>query len=435
MNALQRNDRFYLPILLLAVSALYFSWALIIPFGAAPDETLRYDVVRFILQYHMLPVAGDPRLFYAAGQTYAAMPFFSYILSALLCILVKLTGIPIVPYLIARLVSVFSGVAAVYFVYRISEMLFQDALTKKFVPLFFAFIPQFAFICAYTNQDALMVMLSAATTFLWLKGLRENWSFQTVAWLGVVLGIMLLTYINGYVLILGTLFIVLISYRGKGSRAFACKLLLCLGIMAAIGGWFFIRSGILYHGDLLGLSTTDRIAEHLAMGKDKPSIRLISIIHLRGFADMLFDTIWPMETFRSFWATFGSMTLSLNPNYYLYILGLHVVAFVGLSAKLLEKAKGGWRALLRSPFTITLLLVAIGALILHAHYSLTSDFQPQGRYMYPGLVAIVLMMVMGFERALSGKIKRWFYLLVSLSFLLVQMLTIYQILFKYYFIQ
>lgn len=37
----------------------YLSWVLIIPFGKAPDEPLRFDIVKFIAQYHRLPVAGD----------------------------------------------------------------------------------------------------------------------------------------------------------------------------------------------------------------------------------------------------------------------------------------------------------------------------------------------------------------------------------------
>lgn len=435
MNAMQKNDRVYLAVLLSAVFVLYFSWALILPFGAGPDEPLRFDIVHFILRYHALPVAGDPRLSYAAGQTYAAMPFFSYILSALLCMFAKGVGISAAPYLVSRMVSVGAGVAAVYFVHRIAGMLFRETITRRFVPLFFAFIPQFAFICAYTNQDAFMVMLSAATMFLWLKGLEDNWSIRTTAWLGVVLGVMLLTYINGYLLIAASFVIVLLSYRGRGTRAFYGKLLLCVGIMAAVSGWFFIRSGLLYHGDLLGLSTTDRIAERLATGKDKPSVRLASTIHLRGFADMLFDTVWPLETFRSFWATFGSMSLSINPNYYLCIFGLHVLAFVGLSAAFMEKLRQGWRTLFRRPFALMLPLVALGAFALHAHYSLTSDFQPQGRYMYPGLVAIVLLLVLGFEKVIAGRVKRWFYLLVSLGFVLVQLFCVYQRLFGYYFVQ
>lgn len=415
--------------LLLAASfALYLSWALIVPFGSAPDEALRFNIVDFILHYHALPVAGDPRLLYAGGQSYAAMPYFSYVVSAGLCLLAQALRLPVQAYLVSRMVSVICGVATVFFVSRIARDFFKDGDTRRFVPVFFALIPQFAFISAYTNQDAMMVMLSAATIWLWLRGLRTNWDMRTVAWLGVVLGFTLLAYLNGSVLVAGTLLIVLLSYKGLGTRGFWGRLLVCVGLMAAVSGWFFIRNGILYHGDLFGLATTDRIAERLTAGNDllRPSTRLAHTVHVKGLADLLLSTVWPQATFRSFWAMFDLMRIGVNPNFYMGLLALHLLSFMGLSSALVAVLRReGVSALRRRPFFLTLLAVALLAFALHATYSLTSDFQPQGRYMFPGLVAIVLLLCTGLDRLVSGRPRRWLYRVVLLVFIVVQIHTIY----------
>lgn len=423
--------------MLCCTAALYFSWAVIIPFGRAPDEVLRFDVVHFIVRYHALPVAGDPRLLYDGnGATYAAMPDFSYILSAGLCLfVVKLLGIPAPLYLVSRMISVASGVAAVYFVCRIARKLFPHSDARFFLPVFFAFIPQFSFICSYTNQDAFMVMLSAATIDLWLLGARNGWQTRTVILLSIVTGLMLMTYLNGYILVLATLIFMLCTYKEKTSPVFLRKLLIAVGIILLVSGWFFIRNAALYHGDLLGLRVTAGIQEVKAIPGHRPS-QVAPITYLKhGLGSLLVGTDFVGTAFISYWADFENMNITLNPYYYLYILVLCVLAFVGLSGAFMKKkCREGLRALVSNPFVLALLVTAAGAFALVVYYSLFGDYQPQGRYAFPGLVATVILLVYGFENFFTGRGKAMFYKFVACTFVLLNIWSVYISLFEHYYI-
>lgn len=411
------RDRWYLILLLAGVCCLDLSWALIVPFAQAPDERLRYDIVDFILKYHSLPLAGDPRLYYGGyGQTYAALPYFSYLLAGLLGIALHGLGIQIEGYFAGRLVSVAAGVVTVLFVFLIARALFPDRATWYFLPVFLAFTPQFTFISVYVNQDIFMVMLSAMLIYLWVRGARTGWDWPSVVWTGVVCGLMLLSYINGYVCVLATLLMVMLSYPHKLSRGFLWKLLACVGIMAALSGWFFIRNAVYYNGDWLGMHTLNRIAEIKANDGFRPSQLAAKAQAYHGLAGLLFSTSFVRTTFLSFWAVLGNMSVTMNPWYYFYIAGICMVAFIGFSAKLVQKLDGGWKSVRACSLGIALAVTAIGGFAVHCYYSIAAEYQPQGRYMYPGLIAIFLLMTYGFRRVLTGRGRRIFYQIVAFTF-------------------
>lgn len=420
--------------LIVSVFIFYLSWAMIIPFNNAPDEMLRFDIVNFILKYHQLPIAGNPALYYDAnGVTYATTPYLPFILSSGLCMIAKLLHLPFEAFRVSRLVSVISGTVAVFFVTKISRKLFPDSFARYFTPILFAFIPQMAFISAYTNQDSFMVMLSSIIIYLWIIGIESNWNLRSVILTGTALGLMLLTYLNGYALILSTLLVVLLSYKDIRSWAFARRLILCLGIMFLISGWFFIRNAAIYHGDFLGLHTMDVISQQKARIGYRPSDKEATLSTIGGFSELLFNTDWPVSTFQSFWACFENMNVSLVVNYYLFILLLNILAFMGLSARFFEKIKTGVRSLTACTVPIALTFTAVVAFALGVYYSLYSDFQPQGRYLFPGLIPIVLLMVYGFERVFQTKIKTVFYKIVGVLFVLIDIWAAYGVLLMRYF--
>lgn len=434
-RALSRRDKWFLVLLLGGAFVLYLSWVLIIPFGEAPDERLRFDIPDFIAKYHALPLAGDSRLFYGGyGQTYAALPYLSYMISGGLCLLAKAVGLPVAGYIVARMVSVFSGLITLYFVFRIAGEMFPDRITRYFIPVFLAFTPQFTFINVYTNQDAFMIMLSAVIIYLWTQGLRTNWDWHTVIATGIACGLMMLTYVNGYVLILSTLFIVLISYRGKNTRTFWLKFLLCAVIIMAVCGWFFIRNAYYYNGDFLGMRTLNRIAEQKAVEGYRPSQLAKTTKQWNGIAGLLFTTNFLRDSFRSFWAVLGNMSIVMNAYYYMYIALLCLIAMIGCSARLVEKADAGFRQVWNCKLGLALVLTALGGFAVHCYYSTYVEFQPQGRYMFPGLIAIFLLMTMGFERVFRGAVKRVFYKIVVFTFVLLDVWIGYISMLQHYLI-
>ncbi|HEY5524120.1 MAG TPA: hypothetical protein VIK26_02165, partial [Clostridium sp.] len=121
-----KSDKRFVVILLLTSLFLYLIWAIVIPFNKAPDEFQRFDVVEFIFKYRELPITGDSRLIYGDyGITYASTPYFPYLLSGIIYIILNYLGITIKSYLVARLVSVIAGVVTVYFCWLISNKIFK----------------------------------------------------------------------------------------------------------------------------------------------------------------------------------------------------------------------------------------------------------------------------------------------------------------------
>lgn len=64
-------------IFVLLVFVFYLSWALAAPFDASPDESMRYQIVEFIVKHGTLPDGRDPEIRNANwGISYAFNQFF-----------------------------------------------------------------------------------------------------------------------------------------------------------------------------------------------------------------------------------------------------------------------------------------------------------------------------------------------------------------------
>lgn len=431
----KNKDTIFLSILLLSVFLLYICWSVIIPFNHAPDEFLRFDVVDFIYKYRTLPILGDNRLVYDIhGISYVGTSYLPYIIGALLGILVKdVMEINVQLFIVARMISVLSGVGTVYFTWKISKKIFKNSPAKYFLPVFLAFIPQFAFVSAYTNQDSCTVFLSAAMIYLWIRGIETNWNMNTIVKASIVSSIILLSYLNGYAILIATLFIVLSTYKGKLSSGFFKKVLVVFAIIALISGWFFIRNAYYYNGDFIGRNTINIVSEQRGAPEFKPSTMKTLHKQNKGFTALIFDTSWISITFKSFWAEFDYMSIRVNYIYYFLILILNIAAFMGISYKTIHIKKQGIRKLYDKKFYIALLLLSIVSFALHCYYSIYVDFQPQGRYMFPGLVAIIIFICKGIDELIDRKkYKLIAYNFIGISSVLFNIYVLFGVLFIYY---
>ena len=70
-------------IFVLLVFVFYLSWALAAPFDASPDESMRYQIVEFIVKHGTLPDGRDPEIRNANwGISYAFNPILPYMAGA-----------------------------------------------------------------------------------------------------------------------------------------------------------------------------------------------------------------------------------------------------------------------------------------------------------------------------------------------------------------
>lgn len=426
---MDRKERKFLTITLILMFILYFTWSLLIPYGKAPDEPLRFDIVNFIYKYHSLPILGDKRLMYDgySGVSYAALPCLPYIIEGIICIILSKIGIAFQAYQIARFISVLSGIGSVYFLYLSCNKLFTNFHTKFFVTLMFAFIPEFSFVCGYVNQDAFMIFLVSIITYLGIEGIRNNWAYKTVIKIGIISGFVLLAYLNGYVILLSILILVILSYKHK-DKNFCLKLLLSLLIMFSISGWWFIRNFILYNGDILGMKTNALMSKILG-APYRPSL------HEKGISlfQMIFKNNWLPNSFNSYWACFGWMDITLPFYYYIFMLFLIILSVSGWAFYVYNK-KSKIKLNNNSYFYIFNIISILLSICLSLYYSLYIDFQPQGRYIYPGLIASIIIIGKGIDNIITDKYKKYVYSVLIFIFLNINVIALFKYIFiNYYF--
>jgi len=110
--------------------------------------------------------------------------------------------------------------------------------------------------------------------------------------------------------------------------------------------------------------------------------------------------------FRSFWGNFGWLKLPLAERWYRWIEAFCLVALVGVVWFLLRRPGRSGR--------VGYLLVLLGALLLLALQTLLpmvsargTYWLPQGRYLFPGLFAIALVLAWGIDSLLPAWADRW----------------------------
>lgn len=90
---------------------------------------------------------------------------------------------------------------------------------------------------------------------------------------------------------------------------------LMLGIVFLVAGWWFIRSGILYDGDFLGMKTSSIYAEKYAIDELKPSNRVLPVNMGMSVLDMIWwvpgewQHNWLVTVLVSFVGTFGHLDI------------------------------------------------------------------------------------------------------------------------------
>lgn len=387
---------------LLLVFSLYLTVVFILPYNGAPDEAMRYQVPKYIYEHSSLP-RGDALeiLDETWGISYAFTPINTYIFSA---ILMKLAGVfgggALSLLYAARMVSVFFSMGTVIFCLKIGAKLFDGIYQWLFV-LVVALLPEFVYISGYVNCDSIAVFSVAWIVYALLCGKNKNWDIKSCIFLGCGLGFCALSYYNSYGMILfGAAYCLLTVILDKDIEKKLQFILIRTGWVALcaflVAGWWFIRNGILYSGDIMGMRASSECAELNAAENFKPSNRATPSNLGYSLKYVLIDMQWIESTKQSFVAAFGYMEYFIEEIYYkiyyrLVEIGLlgNVLAFIPYFRK---KKKLNQDKLL---FYGCMCGVCVCTIAISVYYSYFNDFQAQGRYCMPMLVPLALLITGG----------------------------------------
>lgn len=380
------------------------------PFGEGPDEINRFRIVSYICSHGSLPSGFDPAVIMDGyGTSYAFQPILPYILMGFLLRFLKLfTSSASLLLVAARLVNVCFGLATAFFVRRTARLLFPDALTGWLFSFLAVFLPQSIFLHTYVNPDSMAMMGIAMLVYALLAGLADRFSRRSCLLLAGGIILCALSYYNSYGFILAAVLLfagVLWKAHRAPEEPGAAKvywkkgLLISLLVLAGIG-WWFLRNGILYQGDILGLATSRQCAvENATLPELNPALRQTYYKMGESVWAMIFGTDWYTLVKRSFVAMFGPMNIPTHVLIYTWynrlfaagLIGMFLPAVLGPALPRLARWQKRWA-------NICLALACLITIALAVAFSYFYDFQPQGRYLLPMLLPFSYFVTLGLSK-------------------------------------
>ena len=383
----RRTDAALLFIILLAAAAIGLLWLYSVPFHKAPDEGAHYQVVSFIRDHGRLPIFRPGELWLIQTptgviETYATFPPLAYLMAAAVGWLTHNSSMwP------ARFVSFGSYLGTVALTFWIGRRLFPSSrLIATSGALTVAFLPQFAFTAGYVNNDAFAVLETAILLALlvsaWKSGARP-WMLFAV---GLMAGGLATTKYTFYGLAgIGVLAAVAMALSQRDVRNPIPGLVgLAIGSISMCA-WWFVRNFELYGQAIPGRVVAEAKAAAGGSNLFVPADHGINLLTLSTQT-----TFWEL-TLKSFVGAFGFMAIFLDASYYWAALAVAVIGTVGL---ILRARRGGIE---RNHIVIGALVAAITGVTLLSTMlvNVYGEYSPQGRYLFPALVPIALVMAGG----------------------------------------
>ena len=187
-------------IFVLLVFVFYLSWALAAPFDASPDESMRYQIVEFIVKHGTLPDGRDPEIRNANwGISYAFNPILPYMAGAVFAKVVQVfTDSFRATVIAARMVNVLLGCGMAWFTWKIGELLFRKKETGRLFAVLVCFLPGTCFLFSYINTDGLALFTTAWILYCWCRACKEGWTLKVCVQMGIAMGLCMLSYYNAY---------------------------------------------------------------------------------------------------------------------------------------------------------------------------------------------------------------------------------------------
>lgn len=300
-----------------------------------------------------------------------------------------------------RLASILLGLVAIGLIYATVRLLFPEEPILAIVSAgFAALLPTHIAILSTVNNDVLLEVWFSLCLWLLAQCLQRGFSLWRAGWLGVILGLALLTKVSALLLVPVVLFALLLMWRGGESPVnLARGLAWTLTLMLLISGWWLVRNQQLY-GELLPLKAFNQ-----AFGGTAQASYFIGRLGVANYVQGV-----SLRSFFSFWAVYGnhwSVTHNGDQVFLpeeVYILPLIVVlgAGAGMTRLHFVRKTAFTETQLRFLWVLMLTVFLVGGAFA---LFLTKYFQAQGRYLYPAMLPISVMLTLGWQALFPKKYK------------------------------
>jgi hypothetical protein len=278
-------------------------------------------------------------------------------------------------------------------------------------------VPMLASTSAAINNDNLANVLGALLTLLLIRTVvAPDGSSAAAARLGAVLGLGVLTKLTlGVFLPIALLAIAVRAVRHRQRRDEPIyEAVVLLAIMLLVLSPWLVRQGLTYGwDDLLAKGRHDAVMT----GQHGFSSFTLS----DPLSWLRFLRVWTETLFRSSWALFGWVQITAPGELYVLWKALTLVAVVGAAVNFARQlATGhtqGWHTV--DPRPALLGVVVMGTLLTIVYYNVTTDIQPQGRFVFVAAAAIGTLFVLGWATVLPSRAR-----LPGLSILILTLLAL-----------
>ena len=408
--------------LLLSFILLGLTYSFTTPLFEGPDETGHYQYVAYLVEGNGLPVQSfdrstvivaqghQPPLYYAlsAGlafwidtsnwsDIYRENPAFFLGIEPNLLFHTAAEGFPFrgvaLVIHIARMLSTLFGAITVWGTYQLGNIVTRSRVIGLGAAALVVFNPQFLFISGVMNNDNPLVAFTTLALMVMASILIEGRTRRRAIWLGVWIGLALLSKLSGLVLgPLTVLTMVIVTIRERSWRAFG-EMTLWVGLpVIVISGWWFVRNQILY-GDPLGYRmflATQGIFGPWDFSQIEGWRQFIEAIH------------------QSFWGQFGWMKIKMKRPLYDLLAWPYLFAVVGALVGTAWRRQIGPHRHMTSKiswfFLATVVFVVIAWMVSFA--SVQGGSGLQGRYLFPAISAIAILIVGGISALVPDR-WRW----------------------------
>lgn len=386
-------------------------YGIIPPMLEKPDEDGHYGYILYLREHHSLP----PLMFQPGwASEYKQPPLYYTIVAALTSWLPDETDpdrlLVINPYadhsvpghrndnrnvflhpprmsplfLGARIVSLGFGLGVVLLTYHLVRVLLPSRPNLAIAAAaIVGFQPQFLYIATAVNNDIGLTFFSTTTIFLLAYRIQRLDANFPIPLLGITLGCAVLTKVSGLLLVLLVLIVLMVAEWGKWKQLAQAGVVI-LVIAFLVGGWWYIRNGILY-GDPL---TTQ--------------------VHITGYTARfrVFSDIWKYDLpsiERTFWANLSRLFVSpITVDKVLIWWGRISLGIGGIA--LLQNRR--W---LKAPLVLMLIGWPAAYLLALLVYWTGRASWAYGRLLLPSITPIALLFAVGWEWTCNRLRCRWLF--------------------------
>jgi hypothetical protein len=388
-----------IPIILALILGLIVIMAVKSDFDKHPDERHHYDAAKYYLNHWLPPPVGAPETidsYSRYGFSYLNELDLVYLFAGKFTTLLS----PLITkkYLAMRLFNglLFLLLVLYCFVNIESRLIFIVVLIT----------PQVWYIFSYFNNDAISFFVSIIIIFELAKDnsffqryLRADKSSQFLCggvMMGLLLGLLILCKRNYYIFIAFILFIIIWQIwekRGAVRKQILLRYLFVIGLGLSM---FSLRYG--YDVATNGWDKADKMvayAEKTAMPSYKPSIAdspdSALGLHLKAKGVKYYELFskwgWLKMSFGSFFGVYDYMKIKSPPWYYIIVLCITFLFSIYLISTVLVKGESADKI-----FLVSVLGFVGVAIFASTYHSWVNDFQAQGRYLFPilGMLGLLL---------------------------------------------